>query len=96
MTAVCWIWGATLAIITFIVVPLAVHLLHRTLKAARAIEGYARESLTAGIGIATNTSAISALEQTLAVAESLVEASKLLHARGEEIGGVAVDLAASR
>ena len=96
MTAVYWIWSATLTIITFVVVPLAVHLLHRTLKAARAIERYARESLAAGVGIATNTSAIPALEQTLATAGSLAEASKLLRARAEEIGGVAVDVAASR
>jgi hypothetical protein len=96
MTAVYWIWCATLAIITFVVVPLALYLLNRTLKAARAIERYARESLTAGAGIATNTSAIPALEQTVATAGSLVEASKLLRARAEEIGGIAVDLAASR
>jgi hypothetical protein len=96
MTAVYWIWGITLGIITFVVVPLALYLLHRTLKAARWIECYARESLTAGVGIATNTSAIPALEQTLAVATSLVEASKLLGARTEKMGSVAVDFAASR
>jgi hypothetical protein len=96
MNAVYWIWGATLAVITIVVVPLALYLLYRTLKAARAIERYARESLTAGVGIATNTAAIPALEQTLATAGSLVEASKLLRARAEEIGGVAVDLAASQ
>jgi len=96
MNAVYWIWGATLAIITFVVVPIALYLLHRTLKAARLIERYARDSLTAGVGIATNTSATPALERTLAIAGSLVEASKLLKARAEEIGGVAVDLAASR
>ena len=96
MNAVYWIWGITLAIITFVVVPLALYLLHRTLKAARAIERYARESLIAGVGIATNTSAIPALEQTLATAGSLVDASKLLRARVDEIGSIAVDLAASR
>ena len=96
MNAVYWIWGATLAIITVVVVPLALYLLHRTLKAARSIERYARESLTAGVGIATNTAAIPALEQTLATAGSLVEASKLLKARADEIGSIAVDLAASR
>ena len=96
MNAVYWIWGTTLAVITFGVVPVALYLLHRTLKAARAIERYARDSLSAGVGIATNTSAIPALEQTLATAGSLVDASKLLKARAEEIGGVAVDLAASR
>jgi len=96
MTAVYWIWGVTLFLITFVVVPLALYLLHRTLAAARSIERYARESLAAGVGIAGNTAAISALEQTLATAGSLVEASKLLKARADDIGSVAVDLAASR
>ncbi len=96
MNAVYWIWGTTLAIITFVVVPLALHLLHRTLKAAMSIERYARESLTAGVGIANNTAAIPVLKQTLATAGSLVEATKLLKARADDIGSIAVDLAASR
>ena len=58
--------------------------------------GKLNQAKSAGIGIATNTSAIPALEKTLATAGSLVEASKLLKARAEEIGGIAVDLAASR
>lgn len=96
MNAAYWIWGTTLAIITFVVVPLAIDLLHKTLKAAMSIEHYARESLTAGVGIANNTAAIPALEQTLATAGSLIEAAKLLKARADDIGGIAVDLAASR
>lgn len=96
MNAAYWIWGTTLAIITFLVVPLALHLLHKTLKAAMSVERYARESLTAGVGIANNTAAIPALEQTLATAGSLIAATKLLQARADDIGGIAVDLAASR
>lgn len=94
MNAVFWIWGTTLAIITLVVVPLALHLLHRTFKAARMIERYTRESLAAGAGIAQNTAAIPALEQTITTAGSLVEASKLLKARADDVGSVAVDLAA--
>lgn len=96
MNAVYWIWGTTLAVITFVVVPLALHLLHRTLKAARSIERYARESLTAGVGIANNTAAIPALEQTLATAGSIVEATTLLKARADDVGSVAIELAASK
>jgi hypothetical protein len=96
MNAAYWIWGTTLAVITFIVVPLALHLLHKTLKAAMSIERYARESLTAGVGIANNTAAIPALEATLATAGSLIEATKLLKDRADDIGSIAVDLAASR
>jgi hypothetical protein len=96
MNAAYWIWGTTLAVITFVVVPLALHLLHKTLKAAMSIERYARESLTAGVGIANNTAAIPALEATLATAGSLIEATKLLKDRADDIGSIAVDLAASR
>ena len=96
MNAAYWIWGITLAIITFVVVPLALYLLHRTLTAARSIERYARESLTAGVGIANNTAAIPALEQTLTTAGSLIEATKLLKARADDVGSIAVDLAATR
>jgi len=96
MNAAYWIWGTTLAIVTFVVVPLALHLLHKTLKAAMSIERYARESLTAGVGIANNTAAIPALEATLATAGSLIEATKLLKDRADDIGSIAVDLAASR
>ncbi len=96
MNAAYWIWGTTLAIVTFVVVPLALHLLHKTLKAAMSIERYARESLTAGVGIANNTAAIPALEATLATAGSLIEATKLLKERADDIGTIAVDLAASR
>ncbi len=96
MNAAYWIWGTTLAVITFVVVPLALHLLHKTLKAAMSIERYARESLTAGVGIANNTAAIPALEATLATAGSLIEATKLLKERADDIGSIAVDLAASR
>ena len=96
MNAVYWIWGTTLAIITIVVVPLALYLLHRAFKAARTIERYARESLSAGVGIANNTAAIPALKQTLATAGSLVEASELLKERADEIGSIAVDLAATK
>lgn len=96
MNAAYWIWGTTLAVITFVVVPLALHLLHQTLKAAMSIERYARESLTAGVGIANNTAAIPALEATLTTAGSLIEATKLLKERADDIGSIAVDLAASR
>ncbi len=95
MNAAYWIWAVTLAIVTFVVVPLALYLLHQTLRAAMSIERYARESLTAGVGIANNTAAIPALEATLATAGSLIEATQLLKARADDIGSIAVDLAAS-
>ncbi len=91
-----WIWAITLAIITFVIVPVAVYYLHRLLKAAKSIELYTREMLEAGVGVANNTAAVPALEQTLATAGSLVEASKLLKGGADEVGSLAIDLAAKR
>ena len=83
--AVFWIWGVTLGVITFVVVPLAIYLLHRALRAARSIERYTREALEAGAGIAANTAAVAALEETIAAARSLLEATELLKRRTSEI-----------
>ena len=83
--AVIWVWGITLGVITFVIVPLALYLLHRALRAARSIERYTRESLEAGAGIAANTAAIAALEETIAAARSLLEATELLKRRTSEI-----------
>jgi hypothetical protein len=83
--AVFWIWGITLGLITFVIVPLALYLLHRTLRAARSIERYTREALDAGAGIAANTAAVAALEETITAAKSLLEAAELLKRRTAEI-----------
>ena len=83
--AVFWIWGITLGLITFVIVPLALYLLHRALRAARSIERYTREALEAGAGIAANAAAIGALEQTIATAASLLEAAELLKRGTAEI-----------
>ena len=85
MTAALWIWAITLAVVTVVIVPLAVYLLHRTLRAARSIERYTREALEAGAGIAANTAAIAALAETIAAAKSLLEAAELLKRRTAEI-----------
>ena len=83
--AVFWIWGITLGVITFVVVPLALYLLHRALRAARSIERYTRESLAAGVGIATNTAAIAVLDDTIRAASSLLEAAEALKRRTAEV-----------
>lgn len=84
-TAAYWIWLVTLIVVTFVVVPLALHLLHRTLRAARFIERYTREALEAGVGIAANTEAVAALEATIDTAGSLLEATEELKKRTAEI-----------
>ena len=75
MTAALWIWGITLAIVSVVIVPVAILLLHRTLRAASAIERYTRDALEAGVGIAKNTEAVTALDETIAAAGSLLEAT---------------------
>ncbi len=59
------IWIALLAVIAVVIVPLAVGLLRRALNAARNIEGYLADMLTAGVGVAGNTAAVPALDQTI-------------------------------
>lgn len=59
------IWIALLAVIAVVIVPLAVGLLRRALKAARAIETYLADMLTAGVGVAGHTAAVPALDQTI-------------------------------
>lgn len=83
--AAAWIWTITLAIVSVVVVPLALYLLHRTLRAARSIERYTRDALTAGVGIAGNTAAIAALQDTINGATSLLEATEILKQRTAEI-----------
>ena len=85
MTAALWIWAITLAVVTVVIVPLALFLLHRTFRAARSIERYTRESLAAGAGIASNTGAIAALDDTIRAASSLLEAAEALKRRTAEL-----------
>lgn len=81
--AVVTLWWTTLAVTVVVFVPLAWYLLHRTWKAARSIRRYTGRALQAGVGIAENTGAIVALDDTLAVAGGLVETGARV---GEQAG----------
>ena len=72
MDGVHIIWATTLLIVVVVIVPLAVLLLHRTLRAARSIRRYLDEMLAAGVGIAGNTASIKALDDTIGVAGAMV------------------------
>jgi hypothetical protein len=85
--AVLWVWGITVAAIAIVIVPLAVYLLHRTLTASRSIERYLRESLEAGRGIAANTEAVTALEETIAIASSLLGTTRKIQQHTAAIPG---------
>ena len=71
-TPIYAIWWTVLLIVIVVIVPLAIALLHRTLRAALFIRRYLREMLEAGVGIAGNTSSIGALKDTLRVAGTMV------------------------
>ena len=66
------VWWIGLGVTLLIFVPLSVYLLHRTWVAARSINRYAAEALTAAAGIAGNTKYIPALDATIAVGSAMV------------------------
>ena len=66
------IWAAGLAITLLLFVPLSVVLLHRLWRAARSIQLYARDALTAAAGIAGHTSNIPALDHTIQTATAIL------------------------
>jgi hypothetical protein len=70
--AVYAIWWTTLIVVVVVIVPLAVALLHRTLRAAKSIGRYLDEMLEAGVAIANNTSSIPALKDTIAVGSGML------------------------
>lgn len=70
--AVYVIWWVGLIATLVVFVPLAVYLLHRTWRAARSIQWYAAEALTAAAGVAGNTKYVPALDDTISVASQML------------------------
>ncbi|MBC7893787.1 MAG: hypothetical protein H7066_00145 [Cytophagaceae bacterium] len=75
------IWWVGLIVTLVVFVPLAVYLLHRTFVAARSIQRYAADALTAAAGIAGNTSHLPALDATIAVASTMLPVAGSIVAR---------------
>lgn len=73
MDIVQLIWSAVLLLVIVVIVPLAVLLLHRTLRAAQSIRRYLDEMLSAGVGIAGHTASVAALDDTIGVAGAMVK-----------------------
>ncbi len=88
MDAAHIIWLVVLLIVVVVIVPLAIHLLHRTLTAAQSIRRYLDDMLVAGVGIAGNTAAIPALDETLRVAGAMVGVAGDLDAHSATIASV--------
>ncbi len=89
------IWLITLLVVVLIIVPLAVILLHRTLRAALSIRRYLDEMLTAGVGIAGNTASIAALDDTISVAGSMVKVAGDIKSHSGTIASVLASRAAT-
>ena len=87
-TAALMIWGITLLIVALVIVPLATLLLHRTLAAARSIESYLAQMAEAGGGVARNTGAIPALDQTIETAGAMAGVAASLEHRSGTIAGI--------
>jgi len=74
-----------LLIVLVIGLPVILFALHRLWSAARGIERYFAEMLTAGLGIAGNTAAIPALDDTIAGAGALLDTAGTIHSDAETL-----------
>jgi len=75
-TAAIVVWSLTLLVVALVIVPLAISLLRRTSTAAWQIENYLSDMKDAGVKIAEHTSAIPALDTTLAEIRSMQPVSE--------------------
>lgn len=90
MTTTEWIWAAGLAVTLLVFVPLSVLLLHRLWRAARSIQLYARDALTAAAGIAANTALIPALDSTIETATGILSTASAIE---QKSNGATAELA---
>lgn len=90
MTTAELIWAAGLALTLLVFVPLSVALLHRLWRAARAIQLYARDALTAAAGIAGHTALIPALDATIEVAGGILSTASAIE---QKLNGATAELA---
>jgi len=83
-----------LLIVTVLLLPLIVSLLHRTWKASANIERYFKEMNEAGGGIAGNTKHIPALNDTISVATTMLEVAGGINENAETMKGALAGRAA--
>jgi hypothetical protein len=82
-TAALTIWIIALVVVAIVIVPVALNLLNRTLAASKAIERYLADMEASGKKIAQHTGAISALDETLATAVTMVGVANDIEAKTE-------------
>lgn len=87
-TAGLAIWTALLLVVAVVIVPLAVALLRRALKAVRKIEAYLADMLAAGAGIAGNTAAVPALDRTIELAVAMRPVAEGIEAKTGAMAGL--------
>jgi len=74
-----------LLIVTVLILPFLIHLLHRTWKAARSIQRYFKEMKEAGFGVAGNTEHIKALDDTITVASGILGVAGSINDRSDTL-----------
>ncbi len=74
-----------LLVVTVLLLPYIIYLLHTTWKAARSIQRYFAEMLEAGLGVAKNTEHIKALNDTISVASGMLEVAGDIDSHAETI-----------
>jgi hypothetical protein len=70
------LWTITVVLALVIFVPLSVYMLASLLRATRSIQRYAKDAVAPAQAIAANTSAIPALDGTIAVATEILAAAE--------------------
>ena len=70
------LWMVTVGLALVVFVPLSVYMLASLLRATRSIQRYAHEAVAPAQAIAANTSAIPALDGTIAVATEILSAAE--------------------
>ena len=82
------IWWSVLLLVVIVIVPLAIGLLHRTMKASISIRRYLEEMLEAGVNIADNTSSTPALKDTISVGGAMLGTADKLDEHTQTIAEV--------
>jgi len=92
--AVFVLW-TILLLVTVLLLPFIVNLLHRTWKASRNIERYFKEMKEAGFGVAGNTEHVKALDDTIGVASGMLDVAGDINAHAEALKGALADRAST-
>lgn len=79
------LWWVTLALTALVLLPLLLQLLRRSLRAARAIERASGDALAAAVGIAKNTAALGALDQTVTLTAQVQHTTEQLKAHSSSM-----------